>query len=170
MIRPLAGLFLLFLAGCGEAPSSAAAPSPPLPVPASEVAALQAVADDACRCNRASPDDKSCWEAFNARTAAHGDAALLASACAPVSTEMTCFKEDHPEARFCIATGHHLVGTDHELCSAEEVRIVDTTFTATLRRTGDDYEQAHAAADKVANDLILGRSVPLPEAEGGCAG
>ena len=174
MIRLLAGVLLLFLAGCGETEPSVAAGaavSPRPPVLASEVAALQAVADDACRCERASPGDKSCWEVFSARTAAYRDAVQVASACAPVSTEMTCFNGDQPEANFCITTGHHLVGTPYRLCSAEEAAIVDATFTATLKRSGDDYEQAGAAASKAAADLILGRSVPMPVAgEGGCAG
>lgn len=174
MIRSLAGALLLFLSGCGgdqpSAPTARAAALPRPPVPAAEIAALQALSDDACRCKRASPDDRTCWETFNTRTAAHQDSAPVATACAPVSTEMICFNEDQPDARFCITTGYNLVGTNYDLCSAEEARIVDATFTATLKRTGDDYGRANAAARKAAGDLILGRPVPLPAVEGGCTG
>lgn len=174
MIRLLAGVLLLILAGCGgdhpSAPTAKAVALPRAAIPAAEIAALQGIADDACRCSRASPDDRTCWETFSARTVAHQPSPPVGTACAPVSTALTCFNEDQPEARFCITTGHDLVGTDYVLCSAEEARIVDATFTATLKRTGDNYEQANAAARKAASDLILGSSVPLPDAEGGCTG
>lgn len=176
MIRLATGVLLaglILTAGCEGRRSGQPAEAglaTPAPVTELEIAALQVLADDACRCARASPEDKTCRDAFTARTARHGRGAEVASACAPVSTEMSCFNEDRQDAQFCIVTGYSLVGTGRTLCSAEEARIVDATFNATLERTSDDYGQASVAATRAADALIRGERVSLPIAEAGCTG
>ncbi|MNI30975.1 hypothetical protein D3C73_848390 [compost metagenome] len=168
-MRHAVGLCLLLLSvGCGAAPVSADRPS----ASESEIAELKTLAEASCQCERSSPDNPSCWNAFNARTSALKESGGSATACAPVSTDLRCFNEDQADGGFCIVTGHSLVvgGGGQKLCSQREAQIVEATHSATLKKTGDNYEQAAEAAGTAADALIRGERLSLPDAEAGCTG
>ena len=160
-------LTAVLLSGCdGGKPATAMLPgssSPP------DVPALQHLADAACRCVRASPEDKSCGEELAAATAPYAPAEAMASACVPVSTVLECFNQKDPSGGFCVATGYVSIG-GKVLCSAEEAKTVDSMFAETLTRTGGDHDAATSAATQAADALIRGKPVVVPNVTGGCTG
>lgn len=163
MRRALVVCCLFWVTGC----------EPASRVSAKEVAALGKLAEVACKCERSSPTDISCWNAFNAKVSVFRESVGSATACAPVSTQLRCFNEDHPDGGFCIPTGYALVsggGSPRQLCSQHEAQVVEATHSAALKRTGDDYEQAAEAAQSAADALIRGEQVSLLDADTGCTG
>jgi hypothetical protein len=134
-----------------------------------DVAALQLVADAACRCARSSPDDKSCWAELEAATAAYRPGESLASACFPISTSVDCFNDDAPDGGFCIVTGRLVTG-GKTLCSAEEAKTVEAVFADVLERSDDDYQAATSAAAEAADALARGERLEAPDAPVACSG
>lgn len=173
------GLGVLLLSGCDPSSATPENRSPSVEaraptmtrVPRPEVAGLQELAESACGCARSSREGSSCWDEFQAGVAGLQESTSSATACAPVSTELRCFEEDAPDGGFCIVTGYALVvGDAPRLCSEREAQIVEATYQAALDGTGDDYDQASAAAERAAIALARGDDVPMPAAALDCTG
>jgi hypothetical protein len=160
-------LAAVLLSSCdGGKPETALLPgssSPP------DLAGLQRLADAACRCVRASPDDRSCGEELAAATAPYGPAESMASACVPVSTVLECFNQKDPSGGFCVTTGYVSIG-GKVLCSAEEAKAVESVFAEKLTQTGGNHAAATSAATQAADALIRGKTVAVPDVAGGCTG
>ncbi len=116
-------------------------------MPASKVdeARLQALATGACRCTRESggSNDEACWQDYKAaiaRFTING----VASACAPISTELDCIATDAGEK--CIVTGY-----GDGICTAEEADAADRAYTQALNAEGEFSTLDEAAANR-AND------------------
>lgn len=177
-MRVLAVAACLIVCACGPQgglvePTVAAKAAPAAmleKVSSAELAALNEVASEACRCSRSADAGIDCWAAFSKQTRRFGKGNYFANACAPVSTAIVCFNDDSKEARFCVPTERTLLdGHGTTLCSAEEDRIVEAIYMRTMRKTGDG-RRAMDAASAAARDLIKGLTVEAPESEGGCTG
>jgi hypothetical protein len=172
-MRVMLVIAAVLLAGCGEpksdapTPTVAASQSQPPARSAVNVSELQQIAEQACLCARSGGGGESCWKSFNDKVRAHEEGVPVGTACAPVSTSLRCF-DDETADRFCIVTGHHLVGSDlPQLCTDREVKIVETAFYEVVERT-DDYKQAKREAERVMKALMRGEPLPLPTSPKGC--
>jgi hypothetical protein len=131
---------------------------------------LELEAEKACRCERATGKPGTCWSTYRKRTAGLNPVEM-ASACAPVSTEIACFMVNDKES--CIVTGRN--GT--QLCSDAEARAFESAFNSamqkSLRSHPDDMERAskaaNAAADSAMASIRKGIVPPADPSSQGCS-
>lgn len=116
-------------------------------MPANKVgeARLQALATGACRCarERGRADKEACWQDYKAAIAPFTINGV-ASACAPISTELDCIATDAGEN--CIVTGY-----GNGICTAEEADAADRAYTQALNAEGKFSTPGEAAA-RLANE------------------
>jgi hypothetical protein len=117
-----------------QAPEAGRAEAPPAPATASQIdeARLQNLATAACRCTRSKGDasEGECWQDYKAATAPFAVSGV-ASACAPVSTELDCIASDTGET--CIVTGYNVNAASSAapitaLCTAGEAQAVEQAY------------------------------------------
>ncbi|MBU7581080.1 MAG: hypothetical protein KAF27_11560 [Porphyrobacter sp.] len=112
---------------------------------------LQSLATAACICAREKGEagEAGCWQQYKAAIADF-DVSGVATACAPISTELDCITTAGGEE--CIVTSH-----GNGLCTAEEAAAADRAWTQALNAEGDIStldEAARARADKRANAAL----------------
>lgn len=109
-----------------------------------ELVALERLAEAACRCERAAGKPGTCWKDYRNRTA--GPSPLqMASACAPVSTEIECFMVNGKES--CIVTGRN----GSQLCSDAEAKAFEAASNGAMERGLRAHPGHMERADKAAN-------------------
>ena len=136
--------------------SHSIAPKPASAVPIrnmAELAALEQMAEAACRCERAAGKPGACWTTYRERTTGL-ESVEMASACAPVSTEVACFMVNGKES--CIVTARN--GT--QLCSASEGQAFEAAYNGAMKRSlrshPGDMDRASMAADLAAERVLAG--------------
>lgn len=135
-----------------------------------ELVALERMAEAACRCERATGKPGTCWEDYRNRTA--GLSPLqMASACAPVSTEIECFMVNGKES--CIVTGRN----GSQLCSGAEAEAFEAAYNGAMERSlrthPGDMERAdraaNAASERVMDSIRRGIVPPVDHSSQGCS-
>lgn len=138
--------------------------------------ALQEKATAACEC--AVAKGKDCWNGYKAAIKpflpdAEGGGVGMASACAPVSTEVDCLEDAKGE--FCITTGYNVNGVEldnRRLCRQAEARAIDNAFSDVMKNAGPggdwDQNEAQTAAKKALAAVRSGKASNAPAASGGC--
>lgn len=144
-------------------------------MPASKVgeARLQALATGACRCTRERGDasEEACWQDY--KTAIEPFTInSVATACAPISTELDCIATDAGEK--CIVTSY-----GNGICTAEEADAADRAYTQALNAEGEfstlgeaaaarANERAGAAFRDVVERIRRGERLAASRSSGGC--
>ena len=148
---------------------------PDTPAQAVDEVRLQALATASCECARSGASEDGCWSEYKAAMASF-NVTGMASACAPVSTQLDCVATDKGEK--CIVTGYGIPG----ICTDKEAIAVESAYsTAYKRATGgrDDIDEAtmraagdaaNAAVDAIVARIRRGEAIAAVESTGGCAG
>jgi hypothetical protein len=131
--------------------------------PQLDVARLQIVADEACRCSRERGTEDGvgqCWSSYERQAAPHRTGSM-ALACGPGSAEWDCFGDDCQPS---VATDRSPSG----LCSNEEREIIAAIWAHELdgafseAETERAYDRASAAARRAQQAFRLGQKVSVP--------
>ncbi len=148
---------------------------PDTPAEAVDEVRLQEMATASCQCERTGTSEAECWSEYKAATSRYKIAGM-ATACAPVSTEMDCIATDEGEK--CIVTGYGIPG----ICTDKEAIAVEAAYStafdrntggredideATMRAAGD---AANAAVNSTVARIRRGEAIAGIESTGGCAG
>lgn len=144
-------------------------------MPASKVieARLQDLATSACRCTRqrGEASEEACWQDYEASIEPFA-VNSVATACAPISTELDCIATDAGEK--CIVTGY-----GNGICTAKEADAADRAYTQALNAEGElstlgeaaaarANERANTAFRDVVERITRGERVAVPPGLGGC--
>lgn len=183
----LAALALTSVTACSESPTAKTG-GPIVEVPAetpkpkrtkkltlADRDALQEKATAACECVVAR--GKHCWNDYQAAIKpflpGEGGGVGMASACAPVSTEIDCLEDAKGE--FCITTGYNVNGVEldnRRLCRQVEARAIDNAFSDVMKKAGPggdwDQNEAQTAAKKALAAVRTGKASNTPATSGGC--
>lgn len=184
----LAALALTSATACSESPT-AKTDGPIVEVPAdtpepkrakklalADRDALQEKATTACEC--AVAKGKDCWNGYKAAIKpflpdGEGGGVGIASACAPVSTEVDCLED--AKGQFCITTGYNVNGVEldnRRLCQHAEARAIDNAFSDVMKKAGPggdwDQKEAQTAAKKALAAVRTGKASNAPSTSGGC--
>lgn len=150
-------LAALLIAGAIFAQHNWAAPRADVSIsqPAAKVDgdAMQALAAASCKCTRDGGGGRvvrdACWRDYETAVA-DLETYSMATACAPISTEIACTESDGVEACWVTSLGEGI-------CTAEEAQAVERAYSEALNKEGDfDHlnEEAAQRANKRANAAI----------------
>ncbi|WP_447765024.1 hypothetical protein [Sphingopyxis panaciterrae] len=138
--------------------------------------ALQERATAACEC--AVAKGKDCWNGYKTAIKpflpeGQDGQVGMASACAPVSTEVDCLED--AEGEFCVTTGYDVNGVqldNRQLCKQAEARAIDNAFSDVMKKAGPggdwDQKEAQTAAKKALAAVRAGKASKAPPSSGGC--
>lgn len=140
-----------------------------------DVAQLQTLATSACRCTREKGEaaEAACWQDYKAAIANY-DVTSMATACAPISTELDCITTAAGEE--CIVTSY-----GSGICTSEEAQAAENAYYTALNAEGDfstldeaasarANDRANAAFDAILERIKRGETVTASAPSGGCAG
>lgn len=134
----------LALGGCSADSEASGDPSSvdqPIRISSADVdlEGLEETAETACKCVRSGGDDQGCWKDYETRKSAietkiYGPGGMpedhfaIATACAPVSTELECF--DFSDGEHCIVTGYDANGASEAdrgvlVCTRAEAKAIE---------------------------------------------
>ena len=178
----------LWLAGCGTSLGDDEAAESIRSVNV-DAEALEKLAGESCECVRGSDgsekEQETCWQEYKAATAKM-DTYGMASACAPISTEIECVASDGSEK--CWIVERRVVGASQEiarpyLCSVDEARAVEQAYLdgwsgpngkepdpSNEREWAAANKRADAALDAMLNRILAGKGHPTAQGNGDCAG
>lgn len=130
-----------------------------------EIAQLQLLATQSCKCARSAADKdskKACWADFERVKAAHPSNGNVVSPCGALSPQWACFAG----ADDCVITRYSMY-EEANFCTPEEVREVETALSRAYR-AGPMNELE--IMKRYARAYASGRAPATTRSEGGCAG
>ena len=145
---------------------------PNLPSDSVDEDAFEKLATASCKCTRSGDGSdearEECWREYEAAKA-NLETYGMATACAPISTEIECVATDAGEKCWVISLGYD------EVCTGDDARAVESAWSSAYSKAeqrGDESPDAAAndAVDRVLARLRRGESVAAAPGSGGCAG
>lgn len=139
---------------------------PDVPAASINEDALQRLATAACKCTRSgdgsSTHEDPCWQQYKKATSKF-QVSSMATACAPVSTELECIATDEGEK--CIVTGYYVNGASDEfenptVCTVEEAQAIEAAFN----------RRSFAGVDDMMRRILAGEAIVAGGPAGGCTG
>ena len=137
--------------------------------------ALGTLAAASCKCARSGDGSEAareeCWQDYKKATATL-ETYSMASACAPISTELECVGTDEGEKCWVTSFGD-------DICTADEARAVESAYISAMEAEGDfdlldeagaqrANDRANAAYKDVIEKLKRGETLAVAPVSGGC--